>query len=116
MTHTHKRQLRMLRRRWALTQTEVAFLIGAGSGAVVSRIEDHKRTPSLAAALGCELLFGIPLSELFSGSLANVGPGVLERAYVLYDELQGNPSQETRLKLDFLESVFARLEKKGQTP
>lgn len=111
MTHPHKPHLRILRRRWALTQTELAFLVGSGSGAFVSRIEDQKRTPSLAVAFACGLVFGTPLTELFAALLSEVEEGVLERAYILYDDLQGNASKETRLKLDFLETIFARLDK-----
>lgn len=111
MTHPHKPHLRTLRRHWALTQTELAFLVGSGSGALVSRIEDHKRTPSLAVAFACWLVFGAPLTEVFAALLSEVEEGVLERAYILYDDLQGNPSKETRLKLDLLETIFARLDK-----
>jgi len=39
--------LRPLRRRWGLTQRDLAFLIG-GSGAAISRLDQLKRTPSLS--------------------------------------------------------------------
>ena len=36
---------------------------------------------------------------------------MLQRVNELYDELQGTPSKTTRMKLDFLEHLVARLEK-----
>ena len=37
---------------------------------------------------------------------------VLDRANELYEELQGDPSNVTRVKLDFLEVLIARLKSK----
>ena len=100
--------LRPLRRRWGLTQKELAFLIGAKSGGVISRIEGLKRVPSLAAALACEIVFDTPPLELFPEIFSTMQDGVLDRANDLYEELQGDPSRVTRAKLDFLEEMLAR--------
>jgi hypothetical protein len=45
--------------------------------------------------------------EIFPGLFSEVSEGVFERANRLYEELQGNPSKATRVKLDFLETVLA---------
>ena len=105
-----KTYVRPLRRRWALTQRELAFLIGVRNGAVVSRIERLKRPPSLPVTFACMLVFGAAPPELFPGLISQIHDDVLRRVTELYDELQGNPSKETRIKLDFLETVLARLE------
>src|SRR4051812_26389174 len=105
MDHNHKTYLRTHRRRWALTQGELAFLIGTKGNTIVSRIEDQKRSPSLAAAFICELVFATPLVDIFPGLVSEITEGVLERARILYDDLQGDPTNETRIKLDFLENV-----------
>jgi DNA-binding XRE family transcriptional regulator len=102
--------VRPLRRRWALTQRELAFLVGAKSGAVVSRIEGLKRPPSLPVTLACALVFGIAPLELFPDIHSQIHKDVVRRVGELYDELQGNPAKETRIKLDFLETVLTRLE------
>ena len=102
--------VRPLRRRWALTQRELAFLIGVKNGAAVSRIERLKRSPSLQVTFACALIFGSAPPELFPGLISQIHDDVLRRVTELYDELQGNPSRETRIKLDFLEGVLARLE------
>ena len=100
--------LRPLRRRWGLTQAEVAFLIGSKTHAAISRIESLKTYPSLAEAIACSIVFDTPQLELFPELYGRVYEFVLAHAEELYQKLQGNPSRVTRAKLDFLEEVLAR--------
>jgi DNA-binding XRE family transcriptional regulator len=111
MAERLKTYLRPFRRRWRLTQRELAFLIGIKSGSVISRIEGLNKTPRLSWAVACALLFDTRAFELFPGLFSEVHEDVLLRATDLYEELQGNPSKTTRAKLDFIETVLARLEK-----
>jgi DNA-binding XRE family transcriptional regulator len=112
MAERLKTYLRPLRRRWGLTQRELAFLIGVKNGAVISRIEGLTKAPRLEWAVACAVVFDTRALELFPGLFSQVYQDVLGRSTQLYDELQGDPSKTTRLKLDFLETVLARLEKK----
>jgi DNA-binding XRE family transcriptional regulator len=112
MAERLKTYLRPLRRRWGLTQRELAFLIGIKNGTVISRIEGLKKAPRLAWVVACAVLFDTRALELFPGLFSEVYEGVLRRATELYEELQGNPSKTTRVKLDFLETVLTRLENK----
>ena len=112
MAQRQKTYLRPFRRRWGLTQRELAFLIGVKNGTVISRIEGLEKAPRLKWAVACAVLFDTRALELFPGLFSEVYEDVLHRATELYEELQGNPSKTTRLKLDFLESVLARLEKR----
>jgi transcriptional regulator with XRE-family HTH domain len=100
--------VRPLRRRWGLSQREVAFLIGNKTHAAVSRIEAVKTYPSLAEAIACSIIFDTPLVELFPELFAKAHDSVLSQAQVLYEDLQGNASRATRYKLDFLEEVLGR--------
>jgi len=59
--------LRANRKRLALSQKEVAFLLGAESGAKVCRYERFAREPSLRTALAYEVIFQRPARELFGG-------------------------------------------------
>ena len=111
MAQRLKTYLRPFRRRWGLTQQELAFLIGVRNGTVISRIEGSKKAPRLEWAVACAVVFDTRAIELFPGLFSEVRGDVLRRATELYEELQGNPSKTTRLKLDFLETVLARLEK-----
>ena len=101
--------LRPLRRRWGLTQRELAYLIGAKTHSAISLIEALKSYPSLAGAIACSIIFDTPPLELFPELYATVHAAVISRANELYQELQGGPSAVTRAKLDFLEEVLARV-------
>ena len=103
-----KSYLRTFRRRWGLTQRELAFLIGVESATTVSRLEQLKRSPSLGSALGCLIVFETTAVEIFPALFAEARETVRERANELYQELQGDPSATTRIKLDFLENFLAR--------
>jgi len=103
-----KNYVRPFRRRSGLTQREFAFLVG---GASVSRIERFKHVPNLLAIHACSLLFGVQAADLFPHPLAEVQQTLKSRTNELYEKLQGNPSKETRIKLDFLEGVLARLDR-----
>lgn len=107
--------LRSYRRRWGLTQDELAVLLGYKTGAVISRLERHGRQPSLEAAHAFEIIFGTAPIELFPGLHATVKKTVIARVRDLYDELQGNSSKITRLKLDFFEQVFERAQSRRKT-
>jgi transcriptional regulator with XRE-family HTH domain len=75
--------LRSHRKRLGLSQDEVAFLLGAQSGAKVSRYEQFTREPSLATALACEVIFQRPASELLGGLYQEIEQQVVERAKAL---------------------------------
>lgn len=108
MQHRFISHLRPHRRRWGLTQRELAYLIGLRSGAVISRLEGLKRTPSLAAAIACAIVFDAELLDLFPTLHLEVQDSVFRRANDLYEELQGNSSPATKYKLDFLEDLLGR--------
>jgi hypothetical protein len=110
MNRQLKNYVRPFRRRSGLTQREFAFLVG---GASVSRIERFKHVPNLLAMHACVLLFGVQAAELFPHPLGEVHKVLKFRANELYEQLQGNPSKGTRIKLDFLEGVLARLDHEG---
>jgi hypothetical protein len=91
------------------------FLIGYKTGKSVSRIEAQKQVPTLNAALSCAVIFNTPPVKLFPGALFDAEQVVLDRANELYEELQGDPSKVTRIKLDFLEVLIARLKSNRKT-
>jgi transcriptional regulator with XRE-family HTH domain len=91
------------------TQREVAFLLGRKTGKTISQIEALRQTPTLHEAFSCGIIFNTAPIKLFPGSLAEAERLVAERANELYERLQGDPSKPSRLKLDFLEELLARL-------
>jgi DNA-binding XRE family transcriptional regulator len=115
MVQRFQTYLRPSRRSWGFTQGELAFLIGYKTGKSISRIEASKQTPTLNAALSCAVIFNTPPVKLFPGALHEAEQVVLVRANELYEELQGDPSKVTRIKLDFLEVLIARLRSNHNT-
>lgn len=80
------------RKRLSLSQTDVAFLLGAQDGAKVSRYERFAREPSLETALALEVIYQRPVSELFGGLYQKVEKEVGERAKVGAPKAAQTPS------------------------
>jgi transcriptional regulator with XRE-family HTH domain len=72
--------LRQARRRKALTQTDIARLLGIRSHAQISRYELRRRLPPLETALAYEAILGRPVSELFAGKYAAIRKGIAARS------------------------------------
>jgi len=99
--------LRTYRKQSGLSQTEVAFLLGHGSDQQISRYEKRRRVPPIGTALQCEVLFGVPVSELFAGIHEVASNDVKKRmrelrAKLLADTTKGDRSVMTAHKLRWL--------------
>ena len=116
MEHRLKSYIRPLRRRYGFTQEELAFLTGAKSRTVISRIEGAKRRTCLDALYTCAFIFNTPPPQLFPTLTSELHEAMLSRANELYEQLQGDPSPTTRTKLDFLEQLIARLDTERPDP
>ena len=81
--------LRSNRKRLALTQDDVAFLLGIQSGAKVCRHETFVCEPSLATALAYEVISQRPARELFAGLFKKIEREVAQRAKVLTYKVEG---------------------------
>jgi DNA-binding XRE family transcriptional regulator len=81
--------VRRYRLRAALTQKEMAHLLGCQSPATVCQYEAGKRDPDLRTALAYQVAFGVPLEELFPGIHREVEQEVLSRADRLAKQLSG---------------------------
>ncbi len=103
-------RLRWLRRRWHLTQKELAILLGDKSGTAVSRLECQERQPSLEVAFGCQVLFGVAPLDLFPSLFTEVEEHVVGRIRGLYGTLEGSRCESARVKRELCEAVFAQVE------
>ena len=81
--------VRRYRLRAALTQKEMAHLLGCKSPATVCQYEARKREPDLRTALAYQVVFGVPVEELFPGIHREVEQEVLSRADRLSKMLTG---------------------------
>lgn len=84
--------LRARRKQLALSQNEVAFLLGAESGSKVCRYERLGRLPGLETALAYEAIFQTPVRELLASLYESIGKKVAARAQLLGRRLEGDPA------------------------
>jgi transcriptional regulator with XRE-family HTH domain len=99
--------LRAHRKRSGLSQQEVAAILGCGDAAAVSRYEWTHSLPPLPIALAFEVVFMVPVSQLFSGLHEAVGHSVEQRLSDLEAELgslsgRGPRAVITARKLEWL--------------
>lgn len=100
--------LRTHRRKWALTQKELAFLLGHKSATHVSRLEQGKRIPGTDVVLACEVLFGITPRSCFPHLYTGVEEAVHSRAAILHESLEKKTGKAAMRKKEFLSSVLKR--------
>ncbi len=98
----------MHRKRNALTQGEVATLLGCKHGSKVSRYERGERLPTLETLIAYEVLFKVPWRELLSGEYNRVHEQVRERAQALSREVDARTPWTPSLqrKFDFLTRII----------
>lgn len=100
--------LRTYRKRAALTQDELAYLLGNECGTQVSRYEHFLRQPGLRTVVTYELIFDAPARELFAGVAQQVARVTVNRAYSLAEKLRSARSDSlTARKLQFLEALVS---------
>lgn len=101
--------LRVRRRQWALTQKELAFLLGYQNETIVSRLERQERKITLTVGFACQLVFGSEPREIFPSLFEQVEDAVVRRMLELYEGLkQRAPSRRTSAKIELLHDALAR--------
>ena len=91
------------RKRAHLTQDEMAFLVGSGSGTTVSRYEHYTQRPRLEMVLAYEIVTGTPARELFAGLYDDLEQQIQKRSRQLAQRLKTcPPDRATETKLEFL--------------
>jgi transcriptional regulator with XRE-family HTH domain len=102
--------LRTYRRRYGLTQAEVAMLLGAVSGTKVSRYENFTRMPGALTVFAFEIVFNQPANELFAGDYQAIRLAVQMRARRMVKRLKARPDMQARKNLRKLELFRAIVE------
>jgi transcriptional regulator with XRE-family HTH domain len=88
--------LRANRKRLGLSQEDVAYLLGADSGAKVCRYEQFVREPSLKTALACEAVFQKTTRELLPELYHKIARDVVKRAKALLRKTERLPPGRQR--------------------
>jgi transcriptional regulator with XRE-family HTH domain len=99
--------VRRQRRRWALTQLELAGLLAA-SESIVSKYETLARLPSLEALIALEIIFGHSARDLFPAIYHEQRRAVLRVAETLLVSLSSRLDKRSRRKSELLRDLITR--------
>ena len=115
MTSKLSNHLRGHRKRSALSQDEIAFLLGVESGAKICRYERFLHNPSLITTIALEVIFQKAVRELFPGLYRQVSERVVARVKVLAKKLKSaNSTQLTTRKVRTLAIILENAESKDR--
>ncbi|MBS1983504.1 MAG: helix-turn-helix transcriptional regulator [Bdellovibrionales bacterium] len=99
--------LRTHRKRWGLSQRELASLLGQ-SVSLISRFERLSREPTVHALIGAEFAFGEPARRLFPGLYSTVEAAVTLRAIDFAERLAEQSSPIALVQRELLEEIARR--------
>jgi len=109
--------LRAHRKRAGFSQAEIAFLLGCRSSAKISRYERFGRKPNLETVFVFELVFQVPVRDLFAGLFSEIEKATIQRAQTLMNKLStANPTPITQSRLEILKALTARSIGEPQAP
>ena len=100
--------LRTHRRVWGLTQPDLASLLGFKSANHISRIENGKRDPTVEVAFACQVIFGIPPSQMFPQVYTLVEDRIMWNIYELHSALEKTTSLSGLRKRELCELALKR--------
>lgn len=104
--------LRTVRTSCALPPKKLALLLGLKHRNAVSRYELHARRPRLMTALACEVVFGKPVSRLFSRYFREVEEQVIARAYRLYQSVEHRDDDAGKKQARLLLAIVSRAKRR----
>ncbi len=104
------------RKRWGLTQPQLAKLVSLVSPTTISRIERSKRNPSAATLIALSIVFGLPLPALLAPLYDDIEESVATEAQALFDELEGETDRASVLARTLMEDILARIISHRKSP
>ena len=100
--------LRTCRRAYGLTAPALASLMGLKSLSHISRVENGKRPPTIGVALACQVIFGVPPSEMFPHAFTVVEDRVMWNIQQHHSALQKSTSLSGLRKRELCEKAMKR--------
>ena len=94
--------LRTQRHRRGLSQREIGSLVGCQHGQTVGKHERSKSAPSLLVALAYEVVFEVPVGQLFTGFRSVVAQAVASNLEDLRAQLEAKKEKLSPEKLQWL--------------
>lgn len=112
VNHTLPNYLRSRRKSIGLSQEEIAFLLGFDSSHI-SRYERFTRSPGFKIAVAFEVIFKMPVRDLFSGDYRTIERAIRVRARHLAKRLMKQKADHlTERKLAHLRKIIGETEKR----
>ena len=105
--------IRIHRRRTGLSQRDIGEVLGYLSEGPAARHEDGRRVPTLKVAIGYELIFRVPVSEIFPDLRDEVG-GSVEKRLAQLEERLGQYSAKDRNAMAIARKLTWLYERKTQ--
>ena len=99
--------VRTHRERHALTVDELGHLTGHASSGI-TKIESGDRMPTLAVALGLQVIFGLAPREMFPDFFGCIEEAVMRRTAALYDEIEDRSDRRSAAKCALFDSMPGR--------
>jgi len=97
------------RKRWAVSQRELAHLVGVGQG-IISRYEKGQLTPGARTLMALEIVFGKSSRHLFPSLYQKIEEEVMRRAAALERTLWDQADSGSLRKRRLLNRMAARQE------
>ena len=105
---SHPNHLGAQRKRWQLSKAELAQLLGYRYKSAVHRAERDVRPATLRFALGCEIVFGKAVRDLFPSFHADMEDAVMRRAAKFDEKLRGSRTKSASRKRELLQAMAER--------
>ena len=100
--------LRRERRKWGLTQEELASLLGLKSRGNISALENGKCQPTARELLALQLIFGMTASQLFPELATDIESAVLSRVRELLKTRESPSTLRAQRKNILLRQIPSR--------
>ena len=108
MSHMHiPYPLRIHRKRWALSQQELAGLLGL-SRTAITRLENESESTRLVTAFGLMVVFGIKTEVMQRKLYTQVEDAVMRNAAALDEKLRGKSDLKSLRKIELLDDMVRR--------
>ena len=105
----HRNTLRVHRKQWALSQTDLAHLLGLRARSVVSDYELGAEMPNVRVALAYQLVFGVSLKVLFPDLADEVEDDIIRRAAQLDAKLRHRTDADAAQAAKLLREMISRV-------
>ena len=106
--------VRSHRRKWGLTQVELARLVGLSSRSAVSRIERAERVPTTATIIACCIIFGLATPDLFPSLQEEIEEIVCLAVAAIQEELANQSDKVSVRKRALLTQILERVNNRKQ--